>query len=96
MYWGATDVGLDFNDRSFINCHSFENLEDAIVRMIELWDSPTDLSEILAQPWLLDCHLKKGGGCKDLYRALTLSERTCSVKGRISPLADCYGVALLA
>jgi hypothetical protein len=36
IYWGASDVALDFNPESFVNCHDYPSFEKAIERVIEL------------------------------------------------------------
>ncbi|MGA2612702.1 MAG: glycosyltransferase family 10 [Spirochaetia bacterium] len=36
IYWGASDVALDFNRESFVNCHDYPSFEKAIERVMEL------------------------------------------------------------
>ncbi|MCM1540484.1 MAG: glycosyltransferase family 10 [Blautia sp.] len=36
IYWGNPAVGEDFNEKSFINCHSYASFEDVVNRVIEI------------------------------------------------------------
>lgn len=42
IYFGNKDVSNDFNEKSFINCHSFDSLDDVIERVREI-DENDDL-----------------------------------------------------
>ncbi|MBO5417825.1 MAG: hypothetical protein J6A50_04370 [Clostridia bacterium] len=42
IYYGAPDVGEDFNENAFINCMSYNNIDDAIEAIIEI-DNNDDL-----------------------------------------------------
>ena len=42
IYWGSQTVDIDFNPKSFINCHDYENMGRVIDRIIEV-DNNDDL-----------------------------------------------------
>jgi hypothetical protein len=50
IYYGGDRISQDFNENSFINCHSFDNFKD-VIDVIEL-DRNDDLYlKMLNQPW---------------------------------------------
>ena len=54
IYWGAPDVINDFNSKSFINAHEFENDEHLIDYIIKV-DTDNELYEkILSESWFID------------------------------------------
>lgn len=52
IYWGNPVVDRDFNTRSFINCHEFNNLEKVVDHVIELDQDPQLQRVILNEPIL--------------------------------------------
>ena len=42
IYWGDPDIGKQFNEKRFINCHKYENFADVLERVKEI-DSDDDL-----------------------------------------------------
>lgn len=54
IYWGNTDVGKDFNSRSFVHVNQFASYEEAIARIIELDKSEEQYLQLAAQPWFTD------------------------------------------
>jgi hypothetical protein len=54
IYWGNPKVGMEFNTKSFISAHDYEN-EEQFLEHIRLIDSNDDkYYEMLAQPWFND------------------------------------------
>lgn len=54
IYWGAPDVTNDFNSKSFINAHEFENDEELIEYILEV-DKDQDLyNKIINESWFID------------------------------------------
>ncbi|WP_300440071.1 glycosyltransferase family 10 [Christiangramia sp.] len=50
IYWGNPQVGKDFNNHAFINCHEYNNFEEVIEKVKEI-DTNTELYlAMLAQP----------------------------------------------
>jgi hypothetical protein len=52
IYWGNPDVGLDFNEKSFVNLHSFESIQDGLEFVIELDNDEKRYLEMQSQPIL--------------------------------------------
>jgi hypothetical protein len=51
VYWGNTEIGKDFNTKSFINCHEYASFDEVIERVIEV-DRDEDLyRRYLAEPY---------------------------------------------
>ena len=51
VYWGNTEVGKDFNTKSFIHVNQFASYEAAIERIIELDRDEEQWLQMAAQPW---------------------------------------------
>ena len=51
IYWGNPLVGRDFNTKSFVNCHEYENLDKVIERIIELDTNPEAYRAVIEQPY---------------------------------------------
>lgn len=51
VYWGSPRIAEDFNPRSFINCHDYGSLEEAVERVIEIDGNEALYLEMLAEPW---------------------------------------------
>lgn len=50
IYWGNPDIGLEFNEQRFINCHKFANFDEVVKRVKEI-DNDSDLYlKIINQP----------------------------------------------
>lgn len=56
IYWGNPEVHCDFNEKSFINCHRFENLDAVVERVIEI-----DQDDELYLSYMSKPYLKEGG-----------------------------------
>ena len=52
IYYGGSKVGLEFNTKSFINCHDYNSFDDVIDRIIELDKNDDKYLEMLKEPWL--------------------------------------------
>lgn len=50
IYWGNPEVSRDFNPNSMINCHEFNNFEEAVERVIEVDKNDILFKEILEEP----------------------------------------------
>jgi len=51
IYWGDPDIGHYFNNKAFINCHAYPNLEAVINRIIEVDQNETLYRQMLNEPW---------------------------------------------
>lgn len=51
IYWGAPDVGDDFNDKSFINYHNFDNDEEFIDYILKVDNDDELYYNMLNEPW---------------------------------------------
>lgn len=51
IYYGGSKVKEDFNSKSFINCHDFMSLDDAIEYIIEMDKDDNKYMEALKQSW---------------------------------------------
>jgi hypothetical protein len=51
IYWGSNLIHKDFNTKSFVNYHDFENDEDVINRIIELDNDNRKLNDMKSQTW---------------------------------------------
>jgi hypothetical protein len=51
IYWGSPDVVNDFNEKSFINAHSFGSDEELIDYIFEVDNNQSLYEEILSEPW---------------------------------------------
>jgi alpha(1,3/1,4) fucosyltransferase len=54
VYWGSNNVAADFNTKSFINWHDYENDEEVIKRIIELDTNEAELQKVYEQPWFVN------------------------------------------
>ncbi len=61
IYWGNPDVWKDFNEKSFINCHRYDNLDATLQKVIEVDRNDEQYLEYLAQPCL-----REGGYLEEL------------------------------
>jgi hypothetical protein len=52
IYWGNPRIGEDFNVKSFINCHDYNNFDEVIERIKEIDNDDKLYEEILKEPWL--------------------------------------------
>jgi len=59
IYWGNSNIKLDFNTRSFVNVHEFDSLQDVVDKVIELDKSDELYSEILKQSYFTNNKLNK-------------------------------------
>lgn len=50
VYWGALDVGTDFNPAAFINCHHYRSFDDVIDRMLYLEEHPEEALAMMREP----------------------------------------------
>jgi hypothetical protein len=51
IYWGAPDVALDFNEKSFIDINNYNNDEDAVQDILDIYSNKQRYLEILSEPW---------------------------------------------
>ena len=54
IYFGDPFVSRDFNTKSFINVHDFQNMDDVIKRIIQIDNDDKLYERILNEPWLKD------------------------------------------
>ena len=51
VYWGNPLVGRDFNTRSFVNCHDYNNDEEAIRRIIAIDRDESEYRAVMSEPY---------------------------------------------
>ena len=54
IYKGGSKISEDFNSKSFVNCHDFSSLEDAIEYVTYLDKNDDKYIEVLKQPWFIE------------------------------------------
>lgn len=59
IYWGSPLVHLDFNARSFINYHEYNNDEEVIDRIIELDQDKNKMADLLKESWFSNNQLNE-------------------------------------
>lgn len=52
IYWGSPTIDIDFDPRSFINCHDYKRWDEVIKRIIEVDENDALYEEILSVPKL--------------------------------------------
>jgi hypothetical protein len=50
IYWGNPDVGLEFNEKRFINCHSYKNFGEVVARVKEIDQNDELYLKIINEP----------------------------------------------
>jgi len=66
IYKGGSKVSEDFNSKSFVNCHDFLNLYDAIEYIIELDKNIDKYMEMLNQPWFLGYNIPENNKLENI------------------------------
>ena len=51
IYWGDPEIGKYFNEKAFVNCHKYKNLDEAIDRIIEIDQDDNLYRTMLSEPW---------------------------------------------
>lgn len=51
VYWGNTEVGKDFNTRSFVHVNRFASYKEAVEYIIELDTDDAKYRQMVAEPW---------------------------------------------
>lgn len=54
IYWGNELIHKEFNSKSFINYHDFNNEDDLVEYIIELDNNDDKYMSMLKEPWLID------------------------------------------
>lgn len=54
IYWGNKRIGEEFNEKSFVNIHSFNRIKDAVDFIINIENDHNKLYKILSEPWFID------------------------------------------
>jgi alpha(1,3/1,4) fucosyltransferase len=84
IYWGNPVIFKDFNTKSFINCHEYENFDLVIQRVIEI-DNDNDLyRQYLAEPYYKDNRIPDDLTEERIVQRL---ESIISNKDRLIPVA---------
>lgn len=52
LYWGNPIIGAEFNTKSFVNYHDFNNMDDMIEYIIHLDNNDDEYMKMLNEPWL--------------------------------------------
>ena len=50
IYWGAPDIGSDFNEKSFININNYKSDQEAIDDILNIQEDSKIYNDILNQP----------------------------------------------
>jgi hypothetical protein len=50
IYWGNPEIGKEFNEKAFINCHLFNSIDDIIDTIIEIDNDDIKYKEMLLEP----------------------------------------------
>lgn len=50
IYWGAPDIGEDFNPKAYINCHQYDSVDAVMARVRELDCDDTAYTAMLEEP----------------------------------------------
>lgn len=69
IYWGDPSVGLDFNTKSFINCHEYENFDAVVERIKEIDQNDQLWFEIATTPWQTEEQIERMKVADDEYIA---------------------------
>jgi len=83
IYWGAPDVGLDFNPARFINVNDFESDDALMDRIVQLDRDDDAYCDVLSQPWFPNGELPT---CANLDGVR--EQFTRIVSSRITPVAQ--------
>jgi len=59
IYWGSPLINLDFNTKSFVNHHDFENDDEVFDRIIELDADKYKMADLLNESWFTDNQLNQ-------------------------------------
>lgn len=51
IYWGTPEVKNQYNTKSFINCHDYNNFDEVVARIKEIDENDDLYCEIMSQPW---------------------------------------------
>jgi len=54
IYWGNPLIDREFNARSFVNCHDYQTLDEAVEQIIHLDQDNDAYLDKLRQPWFTD------------------------------------------
>jgi alpha(1,3/1,4) fucosyltransferase len=58
IYWGNPLIHQEFNTKSFINCHDFNDFDEVIQRIIDIDNDVELYKEYLQQPYFIDNAIK--------------------------------------
>lgn len=50
IYWGNPDVGREFNEKHFINCHTYKNFDEVVARVKEIDQNDELYLKIINEP----------------------------------------------
>jgi len=59
IYWGSPLIHLDFNTKSFVNHHDFDNDDEVIDRIIELDNDKYKMADLLNESWFINNKLNQ-------------------------------------
>jgi hypothetical protein len=59
IYWGSHLIHLDFNTKSFVNHHDYNNDEEVIERIIELDNDNYKMADLLKESWFTNNQLNE-------------------------------------
>ena len=66
IYYGGSKISTDFNDKSFINCHNFNDFESVIEYIMELDKNDDKYLEVLNQPWFIDYNIPESNKLENI------------------------------
>jgi len=71
IYWGSNAVKHDFNPKSYINWHDYNNDEDTIQEILLLNANKEKYCELMSQPWFIDNKIPDKFDPKNVLKIIT-------------------------
>lgn len=50
IYWGNPQIGEEFNEKAFINCHNYKNIEDIVNKVMEIDNNKELYDNMMREP----------------------------------------------
>lgn len=84
IYWGNSEIGKDFNTKSFVNCHEYKNFDEVVERVIEIDTDDRLYRRYLAEPYYQDNRIPENLLEENIVKQLDF---IISNKDRVVPVA---------
>ena len=72
IYWGNSEIARDFNPKSFINCHDYQNFDEVIDKVKEIDNDQKLYRQYLAEPYYHDNRIPENLLEENIVRQLEL------------------------